>query len=403
MEQMFPNLGAELLEAGATTIEWPADLRWLGRTGWSPRFDAGIQTYSCQRPLLEWTLQRRMAKSERVRFIEGTSVTSLIWNANHTHVIGVRTRPAGNNNTNASTTSKPQGDETELYGNLVVDASGKSTHTPQWLQETGYGEPEQSIVKAFVGYATRYYTLPKGAEPPDWKVLLVQSRPPEINRAAGLFQVENNQWVLTLVGMGNENHPPTDEAGFMEFMKTLPTQELYDFIQTLEPVSPIHGYRVPQNRLIHYERLRRWPEQFMVLGDAACIFNPVYGHGISVIAQSVVAMEQCLSSHFQRKASTDLVGLGRTFQRELAQVLSVPWQFTVGEDLRYPTTEGGNRDVPTQFMHWFLDGVMMHALQSPNAHRTLIRVMHLLDNPVTFLRPDIVVNAVAANMEHAFQ
>jgi 2-polyprenyl-6-methoxyphenol hydroxylase-like FAD-dependent oxidoreductase len=28
----------------------------------------------------------------------------------------------------------------------------------------------------------------------------------------------------------------------------------------------------------------RWPERFVVLGDAVCAFNPIYGQGISAAA-----------------------------------------------------------------------------------------------------------------------
>ncbi len=398
LEQLFPHLGAQLLDAGAATIQWPADLLWLGRTGWSPRFDAGIKTYSCQRPLLEWTIRKRVANSPRVEIIQNHRATQLLWNASRTHVTGVRIQPNGSNGNKDDANANTR----DIHANLVVDASGRLSQTPQWFAEVGYPQPRYEIIKAYVGYGTRHYRTPPGGTLPDWKVLLQQSRPPHLNRAAGLFQVENNQWVLTLVGMGSENHPPTDEAGFNQFMQTLPDSSLYDFIQTLEPITPIYQYRVPQNRLIHYEEMPRWPQQFITLGDAVCLFNPVYGHGISVVAQSVVALEQCLYQHFQSHSPADLTGLSRTFQRKLATVLDTPWQFTVGEDLRYPTTEGSDRTVVTDLMHWFLDGVMMYALDNASAHRQLIRVMHLLDPPTAFLRPDIMVNAVIKNVEHAF-
>lgn len=388
LEKLFPDLGGELVEHGATVIEWPADLLWLGRTGWSPRFYAGIQTYSCQRHLMEWCIQRRMAGSKRVQFIEGCKVTDVVWNESRTAIVGVKYTGA----------DQESGDETVIHGDIVVDASGRMSQTPKWFQENGFGVPREEIIKAHVGYSTRYYTVPE-ERLPDWKVLLEQSRPPHLNRAAGLFRVDGGQWVLTLVGMGNDNHPPTEESGFMEFMQSLPSPVLYNFIKEAQPVSPIYGYKVPKNRLFHYEELSRWPERFMLLGDAVCLFNPVYGHGISVVAQSVMAMDKCLREQRKRRPDGNLSGLGKRFQQSLAKVLTIPWMFTAGEDLRYPTTEGGNRDLFTQMMHWYIDGVMMYALENPSAHRTLIQVMHLIEEPSVFLRPDIMINAVALNVE----
>lgn len=397
MEQMYPGLGSELVNAGAVTINWPADLMWLGRTGWSPRFDAGIRTYSCKRPMLEWHIQRRMAQSSRVTFLEGYTATELLWSADARSVQGVRIKPYDGEAPHADAPT------TDITADIVVDAGGRLSQTPRWLAEKGYATPREEAVKAYVGYSTRYYRLKPGDEGPDWKVLLEQSRPPHLNRAAGLFRVENGEWVLTLVGMGTNDHPPTDEEGFQQFMQTLPSPALYDFIQTLEPSSPIYSYRVPQNRLLHYEELRRWPERLLVLGDAVCLFNPVYGHGISVIAQSIVALEQCLYEQSRSRTNGSLNGLGQRFQQRLAKVLNDPWMFTVGEDLRYPTTEGGKRDIFTQMLHFYIDGVMMYALQSPSAHRTLIQVMHLVKPPTAFLRPDIFINAMALNVGQMFR
>lgn len=397
MEGMYPGLGNELVKAGAVTINWPADLLWLGRTGWSPRFDAGIRTYSCKRQMLEWHIQRRMAKSNKITFLQGYTVTDLLWSADRRSIEGVRVREY------SPESFQPNSSGTDIPATIVVDASGKLSQTPRWLTEMGYATPREEAVKAYVGYATRYYRLKEGDNGPDWKVLLEQSRPPDLNRAAGMFRVENNEWVLTLVGMGSKNNPPTDEEGFHAFMQSLPSPAVYDFVQTLEPISPIYSYRVPQNRLLHYEELTRWPERFLILGDAVCVFNPVYGHGISVIAQSIVAMEQCLHEQFRWPANGNMHGLSRRFQQRLAKVLSDPWMFTVGEDLRYPTTEGGKRDLATQMLHFYIDGVMMYALENPDAHRTLIQVMHLVKPPTAFLRPDILVNALALNMTHSTQ
>ena len=42
------------------------------------------------------------------------------------------------------------------------------------------------------------------------------------------------------------------------------------------------------NRRYFYERMPAWPDNFAVLGDALAAYNPVYGHGMAVAAQSAL-------------------------------------------------------------------------------------------------------------------
>ena len=98
----------------------------------------------------------------------------------------------------------------------VVDATGRASRAPRWLSDLGYVTPEEIVIDAHLGYASRLYRIPNDFNA-DWKCAYVQSAPPERKRGAILFTVEGNRWLLTLTGGGD--HPPSDEAGFLEFAK----------------------------------------------------------------------------------------------------------------------------------------------------------------------------------------
>ncbi len=389
LEYLFPNLEHDLTAAGANAIEWPSDLVWLGRAGWSPRVRTGLTTFSATRYLLEWAVRERVKGYPNITFRQNLSVTGLLTTPDNQRVTGVQVVPH----------PKPEGDNTsptDYTADLVVDASGRSSRTPQWLEALGYPAPPQETINPYVGYATRYYTVPDDPER-DWKVLLIQSRPPTNNRAGATFIMERDQWVVTLVGVGGD-YPPTTEDGFMDFLQSLPDHALYEFVRQATPSTDIYSYRIPVNRNIHYERMPRWLDHYVVLGDAVCSFNPTYGQGISVASEGVMTLLRCLREQEQQRPDGNKDGLARRFQQELAKTIAVPWTFTTGEDSRYPTTEGSHQDPQTRITQWLLDGMMLYATENREAFRTLVEVMHMVKQPTAILRPDFVLWSAALNV-----
>ena len=54
------------------------------------------------------------------------------------------------------------------------------------------------------------------------------------------------------------------------------------------------------NRVRHFETAKNLPENFLVLGDAACAFNPVYGQGMTIAALGALTLQQCLREQKDR-------------------------------------------------------------------------------------------------------
>lgn len=251
-----------------------------------------------------------MVANNRVEFVQGGQVTSLLSNPNKTTITGVR----------VSFRNEP---EAEILTNLVVDASGRNSQTPQWLEELGYKSPQQTVINSFLGYASRWYHPPEGFQA-DWKVLLVGSKPPKDTRSAVLYSVEGNRWIVTLIGVGRD-YPPTDEAGFLDFAQSLRSPILYQAIKDAQPISPIYGYKRTENSLRYYEKLSRLPEGLIMVGDAVCAFNPVYGQGMTTAALGALTLDECLSKQLSKQSQGNLIGFPRYFQKQLSKAISVPW------------------------------------------------------------------------------
>src|SRR5262249_18072539 len=151
--------------------------------------------------------------------------------------------------------------------------------------------------------------------------------------------------------------------------------ELYDAIRGAEPLTPVAGHRATENRLRHFERLPRWPEGLVVLGDAACAFNPVYGQGMTAAALGALALGEAL-----RKGGLG-AGMARRFQAKLARANASPWLLATGEDARFPGTVGARRGWLTRFQDWYVGRVLRRSAASPAVRRTLLEVIHLLKGP----------------------
>jgi 2-polyprenyl-6-methoxyphenol hydroxylase-like FAD-dependent oxidoreductase len=94
LEELFPGIGTQLSAAGALKIDWAREFHHFGQGGWSQLAEepSEVVSFTCSRPLLEWTIRQRLKEFSQVRFIEQHRVIELLANPNKTQVTGVRLR-----------------------------------------------------------------------------------------------------------------------------------------------------------------------------------------------------------------------------------------------------------------------------------------------------------------------
>lgn len=385
LEELFPGLEAELVDAGAPIIPSPRDVLWLSAAGWCRRFPPRLRLLSCSRELLEWHVRRRVAALDNVRLLEGREVVGLLPNPDGTAVAGVRLRDRTGRD------GAPAADQT-IRATIVIDASGRTSQASEWLADLGYPPPAETTVDAFLGYASRAYAIPPGFVA-DWRGVYLQAKPPATARAGVLLPVEGGRWLVGLVGAGRD-YPPTDEAGFLAFARSLRSPVLAEAIQMAEPLSAIHGNRQTANRRRHYERLARRPEGFVVVGDAACTFNPVYGQGMTVAALAARALDQGLRQQRRGRPEGDLTGFARRVQRRVATGSATAWLMATGEDLRYPETSGARPGLPTRLLQRYADGVLRAAMEDQRANAAFLDVLNLLAPPPALFRPGVLASVL---------
>jgi 2-polyprenyl-6-methoxyphenol hydroxylase-like FAD-dependent oxidoreductase len=379
LEKLLPGLTDELVQAGAELMDVTRDVEWLGPYGRYVRFPGDLVMLASSRDLIDWGVRGRVAMLPNARIRQGVDVTGLIHGpGGGARVAGVRLR------------GRPPGLEAdrrgaELAADLVVVADGRNSRLPDWLTALGYEPPQETVINSFQGYASRLYR-PDASVKADWKALYIQQAPPDDPRGGLVSAVEGGLWLVSLVG-GDGDYPPVDEAGFLDFARSLRSPALYEVIARAEPLSPITGQRATENRLRHYDCLGVFPEGVVAVGDAACAFNPVYGQGMTAAALGAEVLDRWL----QGGSSHVSPGRGRIFQHELVRETAAAWQFSTGADYGFRTTEGPPQGRVARLIGRYIAGVMRASTRRPWVRRRLTEVLQLLRPPLALFGPGVLV------------
>ncbi|MBY8851764.1 FAD-dependent oxidoreductase, partial [Saccharothrix sp. MB29] len=309
LEDLFPGLAAELHEDGIPSGDLAGNLRWYFRGKRLQQPHTGLLSISATRPVLEAHVRARVLALPNVTLLDQHRVLGLLTTADNGRVTGVRV------------SAEHDVGETHLPGDLVVDATGRGSRTPVWLDEMGYGRPVEERVNIRVTYVTRHYRLAADPYGTDLSINPVGS--PGNSRGAFFPKLADGSSMLSMTGILGDQ-PPTDREGFEEFAKTLAAPEIYEAIRNAEPLDDPAVFKFPTSIRRRYERMSRFPDGLLVIGDGVCSFNPVYGQGMTVAALEAVALRDLLggSPHVQPTR----------FFRKIAKVVDVPWDISAGAD-----------------------------------------------------------------------
>ena len=370
LSSLYPGFTEALRDLGATRAIIGRDVVWYLPDGkaYNPTgslrnpLDLGFEAHCASRGLIEFLIRRLTLALPNVKLEAGITVRELVHSNGRVH--GVH-----------------YSDSRSYAAELVVDAGGRGSHAPQWLEAMGFSRPGETTIGVDTAYSTANFRRPKSytGEP----LIFVTGPAPHFTRRGYLITIENETLLVSLIGRFGD-YPPTDKAGFFNFAKELHSPFIYELIGEAEQLTQINHYRFPTSVQRHYERMTAFPEGFLVLGDAVCSFNPIYAQGMSAAALQASVLQQMLSERIAQ--SRGLEGIAASFFPKVAEINSTPWSLAAGFDFAYPQTRGERPPGVEERARYFA-AVDQLQQEDPAVQRLVTEVFQLL-RPVSALQEE---------------
>lgn len=354
LERLFPDLFEGIAAQGGRYVDMSQHNNWFHFGVWKRRFECGIGAHAQSRLLLEAELRRRVLALPNVRWSRAT-IAGVAWPENAPRLsVG----------------------EERIDVDFLVDASGRGSKLPAWLEAAGFPRPRDEEVAVDVTYTSARYRF-SGQR--DWLGVLVYPEPPHEKRAAAVLPTETGEVIVSLFGWCGERAESSDRE-FLAFAESLPQPEVAWFLRQATRVSEFCQYRYREARLRHYEELARLPPATIALGDALCSVDPVFGQGMAVAALSAEVLASSLASARDP---------ARAYWSRVPSAYRTAWQLSTSEDLRYPEVVG-RRGLSTSFSHWYTGHVHRLTAVDDDVYRRFARVMHLLEPPTHLFHPSVL-------------
>jgi 2-polyprenyl-6-methoxyphenol hydroxylase-like FAD-dependent oxidoreductase len=370
LKELFPALERTLLDRGAIPGDVVGDLRWFQHGCYKARFPSEFQGVLLSRALLEGTVREQVRQLKNVTVVDKTHISGLVTDDDVRRVTGIRIR---------------RNDESLVaMADFVVDASGRSSRAGEWLGELGYRKPPVDSVDIDLAYTTRTFRRRPGDLDGDLAAII--SPTPPHARIGVILPMEGDRWIVSMGGWVGD-HAPTEPNAYLAFARSLARPDIYNVIRDAEPLTDAVTYAVPSNLRRRYERLRRFPGGYLVMGDAICSFNPIYGQGMSVATLEGLALRDCLD----RAPSLDDVW--RPFFTAAARIIDTPWAIAAGTDFAFPGVKG-RKPAGTDFINWYMGHVHRAASTDREVCRAFFNVANLLEPASTLFRPGVVARVV---------
>ncbi|KUH93803.1 tryptophan 7-halogenase [Mycobacterium sp. IS-3022] len=370
-EKLFPGLLADMVADGVPILENRPDCIHFGAAGHvlgtAHRLRNEFTAYVPSRPQLEWQIRKRVKNIDNVEIVHA-AVTEPTHDAARERVTGVLLDSGQT-----------------VAADLVVDATGRGTRLPGWLEKWGYERPAEETVDVGIGYASHQFHVPEGllAE----KVVVAgASRAQPLG--IGMLFYEDGNWNVTTFGVGKVQ-PPQNVAQILDLADEILPAHVSAALRQGTPLGEMAFHRYPTSRWRRYDDLERFPAGIFPFGDAVVSFNPTFGQGMTMTAIQAGNLRTVLES-----GDADVVG---RLAKATAKTTWPVWMMTAIGDLTLHNATGKSK-------WWYkpvgelFDQFLGAAETDPVLAEWFLRRFSLLDSLYMVPSPRLVGRTIRHNM-----
>jgi NAD(P)H-flavin reductase/ferredoxin/2-polyprenyl-6-methoxyphenol hydroxylase-like FAD-dependent oxidoreductase len=382
LERFFPGIVDDMVREGAFKVDMAAQYRIRVGGSWKKPGTSDIEIVCAGRPLLEWCVRRRLDDEPRIDFRYESEVADLVFDRANNAIVGVGVTKSG----------APDGEIEVLPAEFVVDASGKNTRVPEFLERIGVGAPEmeQDIINCF--YSTMQHRVPPDRQWQDKVMVICYAYRPFEDTYAAQYYTDSSRTILsTSLVAYNCYSPPRTAHEFRQFADLMPSPVIGENIDGLEPASPIYNFRYPNMLRLHYEKKRNLPRALLAVGDAYTSADPVSGLGMSLALKEVREMQVLLAKYGPGHRD-----LPRRYYRVIAKMADTAWFVIREQNLRFDWLKDVDKKRPFYFraLTWYMDRLVELVHDDLDAYREFLAVVHLVKPPAALMKPGIATRVV---------
>ncbi|CAF1405913.1 unnamed protein product [Adineta ricciae] len=375
---------------------WPEDILWLGLDRFT--FETVLRREFClQFPnQIEWKCNTR--------------VTQLIVDQSSNFVHGVKCRPKKNIDSTSF----------DLYGDFILDCTGRNSSSTKWLKEDFNLNVPTTQIQFGCGYLSfigeRFQT---GNSSLDSKSVICSTVDiPQRNVGCYITPIreikstdKNSLRMLSKIAIHcvNSEYPPSDSyEHLLEWVKERLDENFYSILKFTKVYSPLIPYhRVASHRKYVEVLKKKWPRNFILLGDSMCTFNPQFGQGMTHACRQAKILNRIFQdNHYQ------LEEVSYIYNRRASTISEECWLISTANDWKTPTlkviqtdengqsrtdqrddqsivTENEQMKPPliVRILQWYIYWFLQCANQSGQLSVDIMCVINQLNSPFILLKP----------------